>query len=259
MMLLNTTEDLKKLHETILKLREEYKPPKHLMTKVNDEYRKYMESGDYYTWLALATRLLKPKRILELGNLYGASTIMFFSEIGQDTEWFTSVDLVKNIIFVPNEIIEDPRVTFRFGNDLNLNIYDNNLPTDCDFLFIDTLHERKHLEYEWSIYKNFCTNGCVVVLDDIYLDDIQTFWKNLSYPKLDISEDCHPSGFGVFLYRPSGDEEQTLKTEHNQRIRQAYQAALDAAYRQLDHRPKSSVTKRAILLIKASRKKIKIG
>jgi hypothetical protein len=219
-------EDLVSFHKSLLKLKEDYTPPFHLMNTVNSEYRAYIESGDYYTWLALATRLLKPKRILELGNYHGASTIMIYSELTDKTEAFYSVDLKRDLSFIPTDIFLDSRVKFTFGNDLNLSIYNELLPVNLDFLFIDTLHEYYQVSYEWKIYKNLCKSNSIVVLDDILLNDMPKFWAELPYPKIDISSDCHNSGFGVFIYQPE-DKQILNEVEMNKR---AYIAALEIAY-----------------------------
>ena len=223
---LHNLEDLSRFHNTLLKLKEEYKPPYALMEKVNSEYKTFIESGCYYTWLALATRVLKPKRILELGNYHGASTIMIYSELTDETNAFYSVDLVRDVSFVPDKILLDKKVKFTFGNDLNLSIYEENLPIKLDFLFIDTLHEYRQIKAEWKIYKNLCKPNAVVILDDILLNDLPKFWSELPYPKLDISKDCHESGFGIFIYQPEDKKE----PDENVMAKQAYIAALEVAY-----------------------------
>ncbi len=220
-------EDLGSFHSSLLRLKEDYRPPYPLMEKVNSEYRAYIESGDYYTWLALATRVLKPKRVLELGNYHGASTIMIYSELTDKTEAFYSVDAIRDLTFVPEKVLSDSRMKFIFGNDLNLSIYDEFLPVNLDFLFIDTSHEYCQITNEWKIYKNLCKPGAIVILDDILMNDMTKFWAELPYPKIDISKDCHPSGFGVFIYQP---ENQKALNE-NEMAKRAYIAALEVAYR----------------------------
>jgi predicted O-methyltransferase YrrM len=249
-MTLKNLNDLEKLHETILQLRQSYQPPRHVMTKVNCEYTKYLESGGYYTWLALAVRLFKPKRILKLGNLHGASTIMMYSELTDETESFTSVDLIRDIAFVPDVIIADPRMVFKFGNDLNLSIYGDALPSQIDFLFIDTLHEYQQLQDEWKICQNLCRSGALVVMDDIHLNGMQKFWANITYPKFDITEDCHQSSFGAFIYLP--DQEKQALT-NDKLILQAYIEALDVAFRRSSHQSKPSLMKRSLNYAKSFR------
>jgi hypothetical protein len=195
------------------------------MAKVSEKSKSSLESGDYYTWLALAVRLLRPQRLLELGNSEGASTIMIYSELTAETEFFFSVDQKRNISFVPESIFSDPRVKFVFGNDLNLSVYGAMLPVGLDFLFIDTLHCYKQISDEWKIYKNLCKPNSIVVLDDILMNDMPKFWAELPYPKLDISEGFHESGFGFFVYKP-----ETEQSSEYEKIKDAYVAALEIAY-----------------------------
>ena len=242
-------EDLGSFHSYLLRLREDYKPPYALMEKVDSEYRHYMESGDYYTWLALATRMLKPKRVLELGNYHGSSTIMIYSELTDKTEAFYSVDVIRDLAFVPEKIFSDSRIIFKFGNDLNLSIYGESLPVNLDFLFIDTLHEYRQIRDEWKIYKNLCKPGAIVILDDILMNDMPKFWVELPYPKMDISKDCHPSGFGVFIYQPENEK----AFNENEMAKRAYIAALEVAYQQfiLKHPEQPSLKDRSVKYAKA--------
>lgn len=204
----------------------EYSPPVHLMEKVSEEYTEYMHgrnTGGYLPWLALAVRILQPRRILELGNFYGSSTIMMYSEISEKTESFYSADIERNLAFVPDEVFTNDKMRFFFGDDLNLNIYKNRIPDKIDFLFIDTLHEKKQLQAEWKIYKHLCAPGALVVLDDIRVEKLFDFWEGIQYPKIELTEDCHPSGFGAFIYLP--DRPSTNAPEDN--LLKAHQAALD--------------------------------
>jgi len=233
--------DLKKLHSVILRLSQQFEPPHELLTNAENEYEEWLhgrsgepyssESRNYYIWLALAVKLLRPRNILELGNWYGASTLMMYSSFSDDLVSFTSVDIVKKLDLLTDEVWKDQRTRFVFGNDLNLSIYERKLPLDIDFLFMDSLHELHHLVDEWYIYRHLCVNGALVVLDDIYLENLRSFWDRLPYPKLDISEDCHKSGFGIFIY--SSEEAETISSR--ERIDRAYDASLEVAYARLEH------------------------
>jgi hypothetical protein len=62
------------------------------------------------------------------------------------------------------------------------------------------LHQNILTLYKEYIYKDLCKDGALIVLDDIRMNDMYGFWEELAYPKLEITADCHESGFGVFLY-----------------------------------------------------------
>jgi hypothetical protein len=167
--------------------------------------------------------LLRPQNLLELDSWYGASTLMIYSELTDDASSFTSVDIERRLDLLTEEVINDPRARLVFGDDLNLSIYDCDLPTRIDFLFIDTLHELHHLQAEWQIYKHLCSDGALIVLDDIYLENLMEFWQSLTYPKLDISSDCHESGFGMFIYKEDDDATNLSTCDRSYR---AYDSAL---------------------------------
>lgn len=193
---------LRELHEEIIISSRNYDLPWPILSLVNEEYLGYLQSTErnfYYQWLALLVKKIKPKLILELGNNLGMSTLMIFSQL-PETSRFISIDLTKQLSFIPPEIFSDSRLRFYFGNDLNLNIFGDDLPIGIDILFIDTNHTYEQISAEWGIYRNLCNPGAIIILDDIRTNDMFDFWESLSYPKLELTEKCHESGFGFFLY-----------------------------------------------------------
>ncbi|MBC8555035.1 MAG: class I SAM-dependent methyltransferase [Candidatus Brocadiales bacterium] len=193
---------LKKIHEDIISTSQQYKLPWPLLSQVNEEYLGYLQNTDgnfYYQWLALLVKNTKPKLILELGNSFGLSTLMMFSQL-PETAQLISIDLINQLEFIPPHVFNDSRLKFYFGNDLNLNIFGNDVPVGIDILFIDTDHTFAQISSEWEIYKHLCNPGAIIVLDDIRMNDMSDFWNSLQYPKLELTEKCHHSGFGFFLY-----------------------------------------------------------
>jgi len=193
---------LKTIHDNIVSTVQQYELPWPLLSRVNEEYLGYLQKTDesfYYQWLALLVKIVNPKQVLELGNSYGLSTLMMFSELS-DTARLISCDVVKQLDFIPPQVFNDSRLKFYFGDDLNLNIFGNDLPVGLDMLFIDTDHTFTQISSEWEIYKHLCNPGAIVILDDIRMNDMFDFWNSLQYPKLELTEKCHFSGFGFFLY-----------------------------------------------------------
>src|SRR5690348_5777371 len=78
------------------------------------------QGGYYYQFLALFTRYFQPKNIVELGNAYGVSTVMINSEMQPDAK-LTSVDILKDQRYVPENLYNDKRVRFVHGDALDLN------------------------------------------------------------------------------------------------------------------------------------------
>lgn len=236
-MTLTCVEDLMRLNREVRDLRAGYRAPDSLMEHVDEEYRRYMYGMDgagYYPWLALAVRILRPARILELGNYNGASTIMIYSELSAECQSFVTVDAAVNQTFVPGMMRSDARMRFVTGNDLDLNIYGEAVPAGCDLLFIDTLHESAHLTDEWAIYQHLCKPGALVVLDDIAVNDMPSFWERCPYPKLDISAECHASGFGIFALAPGPLAPVFAEgSTPSEAILHAYRTALEVSQRRL--------------------------
>lgn len=181
---------LKKIHEDIISANQQYELPWPLLSRLNEEYLGYLQNTEgnfYYQWLAHLVKIMKPNLVLELGNDFGLSTLMMFSELSE-TARLISCDLVKLLDFIPPHIFNDTRFKFYTGNDLNLNIFGNDLPVGIDILFIDTEHTFDQVSAEWKIYKNLCNPGAIVILDDIRMNDMFNFWESLPYPKLELTK-----------------------------------------------------------------------
>jgi len=148
-------------------------------------------------------RLARPALVVELGSGLGVSTLLMLSELAE-TARLVTCDIAPRLKCVPPEIMRDPRLKFYSGNDLNLSVFGDDLPVGIDLLFIDTEHTFDQVSAEWRIYGHLCRRGALVVLDDIRVQDMPRFWDALPYPKLELTEECHQSGFGVFLYDAEG-------------------------------------------------------
>ena len=227
MMHLAQVAALEQLHKQIMEAQRHYTPPWHLLERVDEEYRGYVLNSDgwgqYYQWLALLVRRQQPKLVVELGSNLGVSTVMLYSELADDAS-LISVDLHRNLAFVPDRMYIDERVRFVFGDDLNLAIYGSNLPAGIDLLFIDTVHTREQLNREWAVYQHLCNPGAIVVLDDIRMEDMFGSWESLPYPQLEVTTDCHYTGFGFFVCHPGTVPDPAA----------AYRAALDVAYERVN-------------------------
>jgi len=160
------------------------------------------KGGFNYQFFALFTRYFKPKNILELGNLHGVSTVMIFSELAQECE-LTSVDIVKDQRYVPQEIFKDSRVKFIYGDALDLSIYGHKTPTEIDWLFTDTIHFYGQLKDEYNVYEPLLADGAFILIDDINLNDKRKLFDDLPFEKWDLTDWCHHNGFGMLRYRKS--------------------------------------------------------
>jgi hypothetical protein len=214
---------LESFHNEILLRKAEFVRDSGLFRFFDAQYLSYMDSEDecYYCWLALAVKILKPRHVLELGSFTGGSAVCVFQELAESSR-LTTIDILRDLRFCPPEMLKDPRVSFVSGNDLDLSIFQGGVPLDIDFLFIDTAHDYKQVSAEWSIYQHLLLAGALVVVDDIRLNGVGRFWEELPHKKLDISKNCHSSGFGIFVF------EREIRINEEQRLSKALQASRKA-------------------------------
>jgi len=216
-------DPLRRLHGDVVAASRTYQAPADVLSLVDEEYRGYIANVQgrsfYYQWLALVVRLLKPSLVVELGGGLGASTLMMLSELPM-TARLVTCDLRPTLKFVSASAMRDTRLRLVSGNDLDLSIFGDDLPIGIDLLFVDTDHTFVQLAAEWNIYRHLCNPGALVVLDDILMNDLPRFWETLPYPKLELTRECHFSGFGAFRY----------ETEARPNPLEAYRAALRTAW-----------------------------
>jgi len=169
----------------------------------NDKYgAKYHQNvgsrwGVYYKWMGALVRKMKFKNILELGTGTGASSICIFSEM-PDGAALTTIDRrVDSGNFLPKAMLEDPR--FNVIHKSSTKVSKEEVRNGIDLLFIDSLHVYAHARPEFDLFIPLCSDGCLVVMDDIHSHDMDRLWNEIPYDKLDITKDCHgQAGFGVF-------------------------------------------------------------
>lgn len=173
--------------------------------------------GYYIKFLSLLVKELGLKNIVELGNREGLSTIGIYTSLSAESR-FTTIDIVKDQRFCPDQMFNDKRVNFVHGDVCDLSIFPE-VPMDIDLLFSDTLHNFTQIQDEFKIYQHLLADRALVAIDDINLNDKRKFFDELPYPKWDLTELCHVSGWGLFLF--SRKEQIDVKT----RLLAAYQAA----------------------------------
>jgi hypothetical protein len=222
----NITSVIKKIN-SLLPLGIEY--PSKLLSKFNltipldKEYFKYLtqggEAGGYLHWLTLLTKHSDAKLIVESGNRYGNSTIAIYHGLKKNQK-LISVDIVKDQRYIPNIIYKDKRVKFIFGDCLDLNSYDKDtlIPIDIDIFWTDTIHTYEQISSEFFVYEPLLSDEAIIVIDDINLNDKGKFFHESPYPKFDLTNICHSSGFGVIHYiRPKSERNKS----HSERINKA--------------------------------------
>lgn len=153
----------------------------------------------YYLFLNKLVRRLKPKKILELGTSIGRSGLFMMTALPEASKLVT-VDIGSFLRTDLTGFAYDDRLKIVFGNDLEDGVF-NEIGNGFDMMFSDSEHSYEHVVVEWEKYRHTLTDGAIVVMDDIRLNDgMSKFWDSLPYEKIDTGVDLHFSGFGLFRY-----------------------------------------------------------
>lgn len=174
--------------------------------------------GNYPKFLSLLIQQLQLKNIVELGNREGVSTLCIYDGLLEDGK-FVSIDIERDQRYCPDSMFHDKRVQFVFGDVCDLSVFKEKIPTDIDLLFSDTIHYDFQLRDEWAIYQYLLADRALVAIDDININDKRSLFDELPYSKWDLTELCHVSGWGLFLFERH--ESMTL----DERILAAYKAS----------------------------------
>jgi len=199
-------------------------PQKYLQLTFKDpEMTSYVngQGGFYHQFLALFTRYTQPENILELGNAFGVSTIMIASELLPNAK-LTTVDILKDQRYVPEFVYKDNRIRFVYGDDLDLNIYGNNIPQGIDWWFTDTVHFYQQIRDEYNVYEPLLKDGAFILIDDIWVKDKGKLFQELPFEKWDLSSWCHHNGFGLLRYKRDKQDDNPLLTSSLQSAKIGY-------------------------------------
>ena len=101
-------------------------------------------------------------QILELGVQSGISTKKFLEICNQNNGNLYSVDINDC-----SKVVEDPKWKFIKSRDDDFNFIKSKIPEKLDVIFIDTLHEAKHVEKIFYNYYNNLKNGGLIFVDDV--------------------------------------------------------------------------------------------
>lgn len=167
----------------------------------DDEFLSYVNGvgGHYVKFLALLVKKLRFKNIVELGNREGISTLAIYDQLPQDSR-FSTIDILDDVRYCPDAMFDDKRVSFIIGDVCDIEVL-NKLQPDIDLLFSDTIHFDFQIRDEFSIYQHLLADTALVAIDDIHTNDKGIFWDQLTYDKWDLTELCHVSGWGLFLFK----------------------------------------------------------
>lgn len=168
----------------------------------------YVESwpGEHYRLLAGFVQVLKPKLILEIGTSTGLSILAMKSQLPQGAKAYT-FDIVPWNSYPKTVLKEgdflDGSLT-HFVGDLSKNETfqkHKGAFVDASLIFIDATHdgilEMKLLENLKSIPFH---QDVFIIFDDIRVWSMLKMWRQVSYPKLDLTSFGHWSGTGMIHF-----------------------------------------------------------
>ena len=109
----------------------------------------------------LISNIDKPN-ILELGVQRGRSTVKFLEICDKNDGYLFSVDIDDC-----SNVTKNKRWKFIKSRDDNFSLIKTNIPKKLDIIFIDTLHEAKHVKKIIYNYYNLLNVGGYIFIDDI--------------------------------------------------------------------------------------------
>ena len=101
-------------------------------------------------------------QILELGVQRGSSTKRFIELCNINDGFLTSIDIDDC-----SKVVKSDRWKFIHSSDDDFEKIDKIISNSLDFVFIDSLHEPKHVEKIFYHYYSFLKKGGMCIIDDI--------------------------------------------------------------------------------------------
>ncbi len=159
--------------------------------------------GEHYKVLSALVEETQPTTILEIGTYTGLSVLAMLPVLPKDSKLIT-FDITPwreiETSYLKAEDFEDGRLS-QITSDLTkiekAREYASLLQS-ADLIFIDAA---KDGSMEKMLFENFCEVGlkknALLVFDDICLWNMLAFWREVSYPKLDLTSFGHWTGTGL--------------------------------------------------------------
>lgn len=191
------------------------------------------QGGYYIKFLNFIISKLHPANIVELGNREGLSTLSIYDAMQDYDSKFYTIDIEKDQRYCPEPMFNDKNVSFLFGDVCSYDII-KKLPKKIDLLFTDTIHYGFQLRDEFEIYEHLLSDTALVAIDDININDKRGLFDEVDYSKWDLTELCHESGWGLFLYKRKNTVSEETQTENLYRsIMKVWERKCNYAYRKM--------------------------
>ena len=130
---------------------------------------------------------LKNPKILEFGVQKGYSTKRFLDLINKKGGQLISVDINDC-----SGITKNKKWKFIQSRDDNFKLITKNIPKKVDIIFLDSLHEAKHVQKMIYYYYKFLKKNGFFFIDDIcWLPYVKNSWRQNSYAEINNYETFH--------------------------------------------------------------------
>lgn len=160
-------------------------------------------TGEHYRLLALITKIIGAKKVIEIGTFRGASAASILNNTNANVIGYDLISAKKyNDNYIDNEFYENGRFKERLG-DLyskdHLKQFLDDLK-DADILFLDGPKDYVFEKYIFNELQNYeIEKEIIIIVDDIKLSPMVEIWNSLNFEKVDISFLGHWSGTGLIL------------------------------------------------------------
>jgi len=159
--------------------------------------------GEHYKLLSGLVKVLRPRVAMEIGTAEGLSALAMkkYMPEGGKVVTFDIVpwDQIQDTMLVKEDFSEG-RLEQRLGDLGDENVFQKHreLLETVEFLFVDG---PKDNDFEWKLLGYLKTvkfrKAPIVVFDDTRLWSMLKFWRELPYPKVDLTSFGHCSGTGL--------------------------------------------------------------
>ena len=163
--------------------------------------------GEHYKLLAGFVQVLQPKKIIEIGTFTGLSSLSLQKYLPKESrlitfdilpwEAYPSTLLQKTDFYNILQIVAD------LSDD---DSFKENIPhlEDAELIFIDAVHDGVFEERLLQQFKKVSfTTSPYILFDDIRVWKMLKMWRNVAFPKLDLTSFGHWSGTGVMQWNDS--------------------------------------------------------
>jgi hypothetical protein len=159
--------------------------------------------GEHYKLLAGLVKVLRPQVAIEIGTAEGLSALAMkkYMRPGSKVVTFDIVPWQE----IPDTLLSDDdfadgRLQQRLGDLADASVFEKHreLIESAEFIFIDG---PKDNNFEWRLLEYFKSarfeKSPILMFDDTRLWSMLKFWRELPYPKLDLTSFGHCSGTGL--------------------------------------------------------------